>query len=295
MTSVLYPVILLIPSGIMALLLKMQERNEAEKGLQLPIESDERFLRSPGESALKRKKEFDEEILNQLLFLFTSPPIAMVSYLSISAKERSSLGFWLVWGIALPVYLWFFVKALLRLPPLLNERQTWHLGFRGERAVGEYLNQLMLDGCRVFHDFPLDDNGKGNLDHIVVARSGIYAIETKAKSKRPCEAEHGTIKFDGEKLIFANGKWDLDDLRQAASQAAKMHDELYKRLGIDVWVNAILVLPGWEVERTGRGIVNVLKHTELQEAIVGDKRVLSHEAIKKISAYLDHKCRDVAF
>src|SRR5690606_15806737 len=53
-------------------------------------------------------------------------------------------------------------------------------GRDGEKAVGQYLERLRVDGAHVFHDVP---GQKFNLDHVVIAKSGIYVVETKTYSK----------------------------------------------------------------------------------------------------------------
>jgi hypothetical protein len=55
---------------------------------------------------------------------------------------------------------------------LIKRRREYRLGFAGERAVAEELNQLMLDGCRVFHDVPMEPYG--NIDHVLIAPAGIF-------------------------------------------------------------------------------------------------------------------------
>lgn len=52
-----------------------------------------------------------------------------------------------------------------------DNRANYALGYYGERTVGEELNQLLREGCYVFHDFPADPNW--NIDHIIVAPSGV--------------------------------------------------------------------------------------------------------------------------
>lgn len=80
----------------------------------------------------------------------------------------------IILGIGLTVY------CLTNLLKHLNLRRSYQLGYEGEIAVGQELNQLMLDGYRVYHDFPGD---KFNIDHIVVGPPGVFAVETKARSK----------------------------------------------------------------------------------------------------------------
>ena len=75
----------------------------------------------------------------------------------------------------------------------------------------------MLDGYRVYHDFPGD---KFNIDHIVVGPPGVFAVETKARSKptsqdRKADAK---VKYDGKCLRFPNAT-DVEFLEQAKRQA----------------------------------------------------------------------------
>jgi len=44
-----------------------------------------------------------------------------------------------------------------------------------------FFSELMLDGFRVFHDIKAKDF---NIDHAIVGLSGVFAIETKTRSKR---------------------------------------------------------------------------------------------------------------
>ena len=48
---------------------------------------------------------------------------------------------------------------------LLHERRAVRLGYEGELAVGQELEQFRHDGYYVYHDFPADTF---SIDHIVV-------------------------------------------------------------------------------------------------------------------------------
>jgi hypothetical protein len=73
--------------------------------------------------------------------------------------------------------------------------QAIKLGRDGERAVGQYLDQLRESGSRVFHDIV----GQGfNVDHVVVAAQGIFVVETKTWRK-PARGE-AHISFDGTSI-----------------------------------------------------------------------------------------------
>ena len=76
----------------------------------------------------------------------------------------------------------------------------------------------MLEGNHVYHDFPAD---KFNIDHIVVGRSGIFAVETKARSKPTSKNrnEDATVEYNGKMLMFPNGD-DYKIIEQAERQTS---------------------------------------------------------------------------
>ncbi len=67
-------------------------------------------------------------------------------------------------------------------------RRTWKRGADGERRLSEYLHQFARQG----HFRLLDDREvprtRGNIDHIAIAATGVYVIDTKAYS--------GTVKLE---------------------------------------------------------------------------------------------------
>ncbi len=54
------------------------------------------------------------------------------------------------------------------------------LGPDCEMAVGQELNNPMCAGYRVYNDVPAEGL---NIDHVVVGRNGVFAVETKGRSK----------------------------------------------------------------------------------------------------------------
>lgn len=70
-----------------------------------------------------------------------------------------------------------FAAGILLFKKASEKRKIWKKGVRGERKVARYLNTLPR-GFFVFNDVTLPHT-KGNLDHIVVGPTGVFAIETK--------------------------------------------------------------------------------------------------------------------
>lgn len=79
------------------------------------------------------------------------------------------------WTVAIVVlyYLalkWFEKKGIQAVDP-------WAKGASGELRVGNTLKQLESENFRILHDLPFFG---GNIDHVVVGRSGVFVVETKA-------------------------------------------------------------------------------------------------------------------
>lgn len=251
----------------------------------------EKLLRPPGESLRLKIDELAAKLGESIALTFSVPAVTMVAVL-LSARAgaltqgRAALAF--VAGAGLLVV---FLSRLFR---IASELRDYRLGFHGERAVGEELNQLMREGCQVFHDVPLEPYG--NIDHVIVAPAGVFAVETKTRRKRPApkgKREYDAV-FEGEGVKFPT--WhETDMVEQARMQADKLRAFLSKAVGEPVDVSPILTLPGWYVTSrvpfdslyvlNPRQIAGIVNHT--------NEGRLDPTMIKRIAYQLEQKCRDV--
>jgi homoserine kinase len=71
--------------------------------------------------------------------------------------------------------------------------------------VAEEINLLMLDGCRVFHDVPIEPYG--NIDHVIVAPSAVYAVETKTRRKRKALPKNANQK--NYEVFYDETSWNI--------------------------------------------------------------------------------------
>jgi hypothetical protein len=201
--------------------------------------------------------------------------------------------------------LWFFALAIAagvlgflikKLFDYIKQRENWRLGFNAERAVGEQLNQLMSEGCRVFHDFPLAENW--NIDHIIVAPTGVFAVETRAKRKGAASEtlQAHEVVYDGNSLQYPF-QTETYDLLRTREQALRLENFLNPQLKESiVSVQPVLTLPGWSVISRALGEVIVLNPRFMESAILSPGPInLSPERIKEIARLIDQKCRDVEF
>jgi hypothetical protein len=93
--------------------------------------------------------------------------------------------------------------------------------------VGQILKDLDRR-YRVLHGI---DTGRGNVDHVVIGPTGVFAIETKNVA--------GRFELRRERVAH-NGDDASDVLRQARAGALAIRDRL-REAGMDRWVEAIMV------------------------------------------------------
>jgi hypothetical protein len=289
--ALLYPLLSVVPAGVLMLILKA--RHWWAESLRLRVPVSEKLLRTPGETVRRKKEELDDQIVDSMVWIFGFPPVLLISYLVSTRTTPSPPS--TIWVFALLLGVSVYVKYVIKLAGLVEKRADLRLGASGERAVGEELNRLMAEGCQVFHDFPLDQ--RGNVDHIVVAPSGVYAVETKIRRKgEPAgrQKAHEVI-YDGKGLQFP-GWYDKEHLIQARNEARSLSDFLGRGVGFAVPVKPVLTFPGWSVTSRASGDVLVLDPRMIRPAVIEDASpTLTPDEIKRIALRLEEKCRDVEF
>jgi len=166
-------------------------------------------------------------------------------------------------------------------------------GFDAELAVGQELDQLMRQGAATFHDIPADNF---NIDHVVISGEGVFAVETKGftKPKQGRGRADATVVFDGKVLKFPT--WSTKEpLEQAERQAAWLAKWLTSAVGFTVHVLPVVALPGWFVERAGRGDVRVFSGKELAGLLKSrGTQPLSAQDVQRIAHQVEQRCRTVA-
>lgn len=245
------------------------------------------MLRAPGESIAERIRQLDDDI-DALFPMFGIAPLATYSTY-ISTRYVSNM----------PASPWFFVLLAtgilflisIRLAKLMKKRHANRLGLDCERAVGQELNQLMFEGCRVFHDFPAENF---NIDHIVVGENGVLAIETKGRAKpdRGRGAADAQVVYDGESLKFP-GWVEREPISQAKRQAEWLTKWLSSAVGERVVVKPGLAFPGWYVDRKERDFL-IFSGRNLQFlAKTPTETSLSPSLVQRVAHQIEQRCRDV--
>ena len=248
----------------------------------------DKLLRPAGHSLNLRLADLSDNFVAWMMGAFLSSLFSIGFALSQSSADGvGQMGFFIVFAMGAAgctVLAWRTVR----------EMRSVRLGLLGEQSVAEQLQSLLAGGCRVFHDVPGD--GKWNIDHVVVAPSGVYAIETKARTKRPGRTgtrDHEAV-FDGTAIQFPHFA-DAKAPAQAQRNAKWLSDMLSKATGERVVARPTVALPGWWVTLKANSDVKVLSGKQVPGFIMKEPPALSDKAIQQISYQLDQRCRDVEF
>jgi len=186
-------------------------------------------------------------------------------------------------AVAVVAYCLYKIKKALKKITKLKQ------GRDGERAVGQYLESLREQGVKVFHDLPGDNF---NLDHVLVAPSGVYIIETKTYSK-PDKGETRII-YTGETLIHHNGYKDDKPLVQVKAGANWLKQLIKESTGRDIDVKKVVLFPGWFIEPTAeskQSDVWVLNPKALPAFIFNSREQLSGEDLNFVAFHLSRFVR----
>lgn len=266
------------------------QRLEARTSRESPLVHD--LLRPPGYSLRCKMDDLGAD-LDACFVCVVYAPLAILCYhFGETAYGGSPESFF---RIVRSVTLALIFEAILgyRIVSLLRKRRHFRLGLEGELAVGEELNQLMLDGCRVYHDIPFP---YGNIDHVVVSISGVYTVNTKMRQKSKHLDRRADVVVDHRegRLKFVDGVMPIPTA-ELETEARWLSIKLTSSAGRRVEAEPMLALPGWYIEeRIGRGAVYVINPSKPKRFFVQEKRrCLDSDAIQQIGHQLEQLCRDV--
>lgn len=200
-------------------------------------------LRLPGQSLEEEKGKIWDDRLEL--------PVLITAFLLAFAVVE----WWRFFTNPPPLPILYSIIALLaiafvtrRVLKALPEIRALKQGIEGERAVGQFLDQLREKGYHVFHDLIGDGF---NVDHAIIGPAGAFTIETKTWSK-PVHGD-ARIKFDGEHIIALGREPDRNPIVQARAQASWLKGLLVESTGKTFEVFPVVVFPGWYIEQTASG------------------------------------------
>lgn len=274
----------------LALIFMIRRKRKARALRRSPIGKD--LLRGPGHSLREQLDTANADLSFDIALLMVVPLMVLSTFLAqghvVGLTKMTHLA--PLFAFFALAYIAWAVRKLWNAGARLDRLRA---GYDAELAVGQELDQLMRQGAVVFHDLPADNF---NIDHVVISAQGIFAVETKGftKPKRGGGKADATVVFDGKVLKFPT--WTTQQpLEQAARQSTWLTKWLSGAVGSPVSALPVLALPGWFVERTGRGDVRVFNGKELSGLLNAQGRKgLSQQEVQQVVHQVEQRCRTVA-
>jgi hypothetical protein len=200
-------------------------------------------LRNPGQSVQREIENLlHEDAIPSVIvigILLISTLLVWVPVISRTPPIYLAIAFTTMSLIGIPICLYKISYAIKKAQPLKMARD-------GERDIAEYLNELRALGCHVLHDLP----GKNfNIDHIIVSKQGVFAVETKTFSK---STEHDEIiAFNGKTIKIGNYE-NTEIIKQAEIERASLKKIIEDCTGKTFHIKSVVTFPGWFIKTTGR-------------------------------------------
>lgn len=240
-------------------------------------------LRLPGQSIEERIRELQDTLMQDSIITVVLILIAGLEWLRWWMPIQPNPFPSTTLAVAAIIYTWRKKR------PFVTMVKNLRFGQDAERVVGELLEPLRGKGYRVFHDIPGADF---NIDHVIVGPAGIFAIETKAKTKPMSGSSR--MFYDGHAIRLEDGLSFQKPLKQARAQARWLANLLNDGRTATFTVRPVVVFPEWYVERTGPRSMQdvwVLNPRALGNFLDHEPHALSADAIDAVSHALTQRCR----
>ena len=293
MSNLISALLVLTPLLVIGLFLHYQKQQH-NKRYAHPLWKRESMRRPPGAYLGQKLVTQTHEAMSHIALLcFLSVILSLLMY-------TRALSSGIVMGLLILIFGGWFIYTMRKLVKLQEDIRKNRLGYECELVVGQALNLLMLDGWHVFHDVQINKKKEFNIDHILVGTGGVFAVETKGKSKP--RSKPGLNGQKMHEVIYENGilyfppdsYTDKDITKQAKEQSRDAHEWLTQATGQDVPVHPVVVLPGWYIKREGRVDVPVLALNAIPKYFLGKQnQVLSPERVKQVVYQIEQKVKDL--
>lgn len=220
-----------------------------------PLTDD--LQRLPAHSLAQRQRRLTLGLLGVVMLAVSIPAVVItLQLLRWIAPDKVELDlFTLISSIVIVVTVAGTLAGALTLLRHMHRVQT---GMEGEMATAQLLTPLLAKGWELYHDIPFK---RGNLDHVLVGPGGVFAIETKYRSKLSTLKGEGKAKarYDGTAIHFPGGHAERLAMQQAKAVSKELSKELSGRLNQAITVKPVVALPGWFVESSAsRDAVQVI-------------------------------------
>ncbi|MCU8038506.1 nuclease-related domain-containing protein [Shewanella oncorhynchi] len=255
---------LLVTVGVMYVLLKHRDAT-----VKLPVDR-EQLNRIPAYGLQEQIHDLQLDLIGCMMMGLL---IVCLPFAASSIQAHITVGKfpWLFALTGLIGVIYFGIKTWKLFSKLIKLR----LGHTAEIATANELIGLQALGYQVFHDVQADGF---NIDHLVVGKNGVFAIETKGRHKRNKDLlqTNGNGSSSGKKgyqVFYKDGRLNFPSwtetkpieqaLRQALLLRERVSQWLTKATGTPVSSTPVLVFPGWYVTSQSKPPFPILNHKQL--------------------------------
>lgn len=281
--NLLLPVLLILLPFALTVAYFVYDKKRISAKRKNPINID--LLRNPGQSVLEKLEDINSEVDSNIIMLFFAPLVLYIFFLQSNKSFTTGIIFILSGLIVIGFSNYKLYKSI-------KSKRRMSLGYDAELAIGQELNSLMRDGYYVFHDFQAKNY---NIDHVLVGSDGVFAVETKGRSKpiRKDGKSDFKVLYDGEKLKFPDHNDELS-IEQAKRQATSLQKWLSSAVGESITVTPILAIPGWYIERTSNKGILVVNGKNITKVLATSGNLkLNEKLITQIAHQLEQSCRTI--
>ncbi|MCU8001939.1 nuclease-related domain-containing protein [Shewanella sp. SM96] len=249
---------LLVTVGVMYVLLKHRDTT-----VKLPVDR-EQLARIPAYGLQQQIHDLQLDLIGCMMMGLL---IVCLPFAASSIQAHITVGKfpWLFALTGLIGVIYFGIKTWKLFSKLIKLR----LGHTAEIATANELIGLQALGYQVFHDVQADGF---NIDHLVIGKNGVFAIETKGRHKRNKDLRQTNGKGNGSKgyqVFYKDGRlnfpsWtETKPIEQAERQSKWVSQWLTKATGTPVSSTPVLVFPGWYVTCQTKPPFPILNHKQL--------------------------------
>lgn len=210
--------------------------------LSRTINSTPRFADSIMREAAQRfRDELDRLSSSQAIYLGASLVfLVLFGAAYVLRAEQLFAGYpaWQLW-IQVAFLLLAIGLAAWRLGRTMLARREVRFVRDANIAIGHQLQQISTGANRVFHDVVTT---AGIVDHVLVGRTGIYAVNVVARHGK----KNGNAVLDGNRLAFSD-KAEPMPVVDVAAGTMRLEKEIGQLLGHKIRVRSVIAVPGWEI------------------------------------------------
>ena len=213
------------------------EEKEQSKSIDTPIK------RLPGQALREeRDKLFEEQVGDPLMFAALGLAYLGLECLHVFTPIKPSV--WIGCAVAAATVAFAAYKCI----SVRKKLKAYKRGEEGERIVAKAIEETLIpNGYRVVHDIQLmKDKKQFNIDHLIIGKNGVFAVETKNYSKN--DEGGAKVTYDGKIVLWNGRRRGKNAAAQAESAASDAKKRILRKTGMSIDVRPVLCAVGWCAE-----------------------------------------------